>query len=165
VRLLLTLFTATWLRCLVKIAHPTAQASIGYVWYEMTFFSRWESGHSLVFCVDTPDNFPSQLALSMTKEGETFNFSNPFALQIPLVNRVVDIYDQSVWGIRNLIRGLEKVSSLSLQTRKVELADCLWYRVGRPAKISRLTSRKFTRSLDMQLTPPKRSPLQHTHWR
>ncbi len=54
----------TWLRCLAKLAHYTSQASTGYTWYEMTFFTRWEPG----LCVDTLDNLPTDLKRALLTE-------------------------------------------------------------------------------------------------
>jgi hypothetical protein len=85
----------------------------------------------MVLCVDTPDDFPSKLAQSMTQEREPLDLSDPFTLHLPLVDRIIHLYDESVWGIRDLIRRVEKVSSLSPQTNKAEIADYLSCRAER----------------------------------
>jgi hypothetical protein len=91
----------------------------------MSFFGRWEAGHSMVLCIDTPENFPSQLEQSIAKGDDTIDLSNPFALYVPLVDQIVDLYDKSVWGIRDLIRTVEKVLFLCSQADKINIADCL----------------------------------------
>ena len=93
------------------MAHPITQTGKGYTWYEMTFVSRWESGRSMILCIDTPDDLPSLLAQSIAEQ-EPIDLSDPFALYIPLVDQIVDRYDRSVWGFRDLIRRVEEVSSL-----------------------------------------------------
>lgn len=80
---------------------------MGYVWHEMTFFTRWEPNHCMVVCVDTPDSLPADLARRLSKEA--LDRSNPFALHIPLVDQIITLNDKSVWGIRDLIRRVEKV--------------------------------------------------------
>jgi hypothetical protein len=91
----------------------------------MSFFGRWEPGHSMVLCIDTPDDFRFQLEQSIAKGEDMIDLSNPFALYVPLVDQIVDLYDRSVWGIRDLIRTVEKVPFLCLQATKINIADCL----------------------------------------
>ncbi|KAF2632494.1 hypothetical protein BU25DRAFT_381962 [Macroventuria anomochaeta] len=98
----------TWFRCLVKIARSTPQAGTGYTWSEMTFFSRWESGHCMMLCVDTPDGFQEQLEQIMESEQGALDLNDPFALHMPLMDQIITSYDQSVWNIRDLIRRVEK---------------------------------------------------------
>src|SRR4051812_47834229 len=105
----LILPACTWLRCLVKILHGTPHAGMGYAWHEMTFFARWEPGHFMAVCVDTPDNLLADLEQGLSTEPETLDLSDPFALYIPLTDQIIMLYDQSVWGIRDLIRRIEKV--------------------------------------------------------
>jgi hypothetical protein len=87
----------------------------------MSFFGRWEPGHSMVLCIDTPDDFRSQLEQSIAKGEDTIDLSNPFALYVPLIDQIVDLYDRSVWGIRDLIRTVEKVPFLCWQADKMIL--------------------------------------------
>jgi hypothetical protein len=103
------LLLGIWFRCLVKIVHPTPQDGAGYTWYEMTFFTRWTPDHYMVVCVDTPDNFPADLKHSLSTRSGELDLSDPFALHIPLMDQIIMLYDQSVWGIRDLIRRVEKV--------------------------------------------------------
>jgi hypothetical protein len=125
--LLLTPFTAIWFRCLVKNVHKlNPLTGKDYTWYEMSFFGRWEPDHSMVLCIDTPEDFRSQLEQSIAKGEDMIDLSNPFALYVPLVDQIVDLYDRSVWGIRDLIRTVEKVPFPCSQANNISIADCLW---------------------------------------
>jgi hypothetical protein len=84
----------------------------------MSFFGRWEPGHSMVLCIDTPENFRFQLEQSIAKGEDMIDLSNPFALYVPLVDQIVDLYDRSVWRIRDLIRTVEKVRSFACKLLK-----------------------------------------------
>lgn len=96
---------ATWFRCLVKTTYgfPTQ-----YTWNEMTFFSRWEPGHCVVLCIDTPNGFLGDLQRNLER-GQGPNLQDPFAFLVPLLDEIVPFYDQSVWSIRDLIRKVETV--------------------------------------------------------
>lgn len=107
-----------WLRCLVKIAHHCPHTGSGYTWHEMTFFCRWEPSYCMVFCVDTPDGFRVQLEESLDSEHEMLDLTDPFALLIPIVDQIGNLYDQSVWSIRDLIRQAEKVCVLAIVSTK-----------------------------------------------
>ena len=100
----------TWFRCLVKTLHHNLQDDMEYTWHEMTFFTRWAPGHSTVVCVNTPDNLLAGLEQAMSTGSAELDLSDPFALHIPLMDQIIMLYDQSVWGIRDLIRQVEKVA-------------------------------------------------------
>ena len=150
---LLMLSAAIWFRCLVKMAHPITKTGKRYTWYEMTFIGRWEPGRSVILCIDTPDDLPSRLAQSIAEQQEMIDLSNPFALYVPLVDQVVDLYDRSVWGFRDLIRGVEKVWSPFPQANRTEITD----RLCRAENRRRIpTFQNCMRFLDTQLTQLRR---------
>ena len=99
----------TWFRCLVKIIHQGPQGSERFRWYEMSFFTYWEPGHCVVLCIDTPDTLATELERTLSRDSNRFNLIDPFSLHIPLMDQIIKLYDKSVWGIRDLIRGIEKV--------------------------------------------------------
>ncbi|KAK4132809.1 hypothetical protein BT67DRAFT_450775 [Trichocladium antarcticum] len=108
----------TWFRCLVKMVRKTddghdggpeyATGSKDYKWFEMSFFTRWESrGLCQVLCVDTPPDFPDQLCKLLQKQ-DKLDFRDPFAMHAALVDQMVVYYDISVWRVRDPVRHLEK---------------------------------------------------------
>jgi hypothetical protein len=80
----------------------------------MTFYSRWEPGHCMMLCVDTPDGFQKELKHTLECEQGPLDFNDPFALHMPLMDQIIAVYDRSVWSIRDLIRRVEKVSPRSI---------------------------------------------------
>lgn len=83
-----------------------------YTWYEMGFFTRWDdSGNCRVVCIDTPEELQSGLETFLQKQSPPLNFSDPFAMHVPLIDQLILRYDDSVWRIRDLIRKVEKVST------------------------------------------------------
>jgi hypothetical protein len=97
---------AMWFRCLVK---ATSGFPPTYTWYEMTFLSIWEPGRYMMLCIDTPNGFREELQHSMER-GQKLDLQDPFAFFLPLMDQIIILYDHSVWGIRDLIRQVEKVS-------------------------------------------------------
>ena len=89
----------------------------------MTFFSRWEPGHCVMLCVDTPDDFEEELKHAVECEQEPLDFNDAFALHVPLMDQIINLYDHSVWSIRDLIRRVEKVSQRSVFADQNGLAD------------------------------------------
>jgi hypothetical protein len=121
----------------------------------MTFFSRWEPGHCIVLCVDTPDSLRVRLEQSLATEQGTLDLSDPFALHIPLLDQIIILYDQSVWGIRDLIRRVEKVLLSSGHANKATMADGLSCRVGKTIGLPIQTSPGCTKFPGMQPIPPR----------
>ena len=80
----------------------------------MTFYSRWEPGHCMMLCVDTPDGFREGLKHTLEYKQGLLDFNDPFALHIPLMDQIIALYDRSVWSIRDLIRRVEKACSWSV---------------------------------------------------
>jgi hypothetical protein len=110
--------SCTWFRCLVKDVKGTNDGPPIYVWYEMTFFTRWEQNHSIFLCIDAPDNTQSMLEIALSRNFSTLNLMDPFSMYIPLIDHIITVYDRSVWGIRDLVRPIEKVYLTSLGKRQ-----------------------------------------------
>lgn len=114
--------SAMWFRCLVK---ATFGFPPSYTWYEMTFLSIWEPGRYMMLCIDTPNGFREELQHNLERE-QKLDLQDPFAFLLPLMDQIILLYDHSVWGIRDLIRQVEKVIFITrLRFRQVadNLAD------------------------------------------
>ena len=74
----------------------------------MTFLSIWEPGRYMMLCIDTPNGFREELQHSLERERK-LDLQDPFAFFLPLMDQIILLYDHSVWGIRDLIRQVEKV--------------------------------------------------------
>jgi len=120
--LMLTPIPYTWFRCLVKdvrgmIIDKGNKSSSGmkwnkkskYVWYEMTFITRWQPGCCIMLCINTPDDMQQDLEAVLSNGSATMDFDDPFCMYIPLMDEVVKQYEISVWAIRDVLRPIEKV--------------------------------------------------------
>jgi hypothetical protein len=138
------------------------EADKDYIWYEMGFFTYWDhSGRCRVVCIDTPEELQSELETvlqkqwgletALQKQSPPLNFSDPFTMHVPLIDQIILQYDDSVWGIRDLIRKIEKVStSIMLPEGIVDK-----YRVGKTRELprrreqTRLRTRFFRNARDL----------------
>lgn len=87
----------------------------GYKWYEMGFFTHWKRGGCCrVMCIDTPERLQSGLRTSLQSRPsgpgipEIPNFCDPFALHTDLLDQIIQLYDVSVWRVRDPVRKVEK---------------------------------------------------------
>lgn len=60
--------------------------------------------------VGAPDELRKDLEDFLLENPDSLNFTDPFAMHIPLIDRVIKMYDISVWSVRDLVRIVEKVS-------------------------------------------------------
>lgn len=74
----------------------------------MTFLSIWEPSRYMMLCIDTPSGLREELQHSLERERK-LDLQDPFAFLLPLMDQIILLYDHSVWGIRDLIRQVEKV--------------------------------------------------------
>lgn len=60
---------------------------------------------------------PFELKAAMANDVrlKTLVKSDPFAMYVPLMDQLIKLYDESVWSMRNMVRPIEKVRSLSHQ--------------------------------------------------
>ncbi|KAF2465117.1 uncharacterized protein BDR25DRAFT_241117, partial [Lindgomyces ingoldianus] len=94
----------TWFRCLVK----RREGSVEYGWYEMTFMTCWLPDRCIMLCINTPTSMQSKLQATLSGGSLSLDVRDPFSLYVPLMDEIVKLYDLSVWGIRDLIRPIEK---------------------------------------------------------
>lgn len=95
----------------------------GYEWFEMSVFTRWDSGLSVpggsrkcrVLCIDTPHDCPERLKDALVKKTPSRSKTeiaqaraDPFALHSDLLDIMIIYSDISVWRVRDPIRLLEK---------------------------------------------------------
>lgn len=117
------LLLGTWYRFQVKFVRMVPEPNGNwpelardneiYSWYEMGVFVHWSStGSCRIICVDTPEYLQTQLLVSLRRKS-ALDFKNPFAMQQFLVDQILVLYDISVWRVRDPVRQIEKVRSVS----------------------------------------------------
>lgn len=106
-----------WSRYLVKQLEPNAHLSHHkYVWYEMGFFALQAApGHTAVLCFNTPDCFPRRLFEALRSRPRRLNEPAIYQLHAYLTDQVLTLYDESVWAFRDIVRDLERVSSIGAE--------------------------------------------------
>jgi hypothetical protein len=83
-----------------------------YIWHEMTFCSRWVSGHCTILCVGASLLFRGLLQDALAQLGTMLQSLEPYSLHVPIVEAVVAMQDLSVWSVRDIVRSVEKASTL-----------------------------------------------------
>lgn len=107
--------TWTYFRLIVKIllTEPLAdgtlpEGEIKYGWAEMAFLSFSNARRTVMICFDMPDDVPGTLLKTLPESLQ--DFDGPFGLHIPVPERLVKLYDKSIWGMAKTVRAFEKVS-------------------------------------------------------
>ncbi|EPS42093.1 hypothetical protein H072_3950 [Dactylellina haptotyla CBS 200.50] len=105
----------TWFRFLVKQlikgGDPTRQFPMDYdyKWYKMGFFSTWsQSGHKSILCLDCPQDLIISVRLSLDNCSNDHFLVDPYSFHQIIIRGIVNIYDNSIWTIRDVVRDVEK---------------------------------------------------------
>jgi hypothetical protein len=94
-----------------QLGQATHLSHHGYEWYEMDFLAlRATSGWTTVLCFDTPDRFRLRLFEALASGPRTLTEPDIFQLYTYLIDQILNLYDESVWSIRDIVRDVEKVS-------------------------------------------------------
>lgn len=82
-----------------------------YKWYEMSFFTRWNSSEtSRVLCIGAPSQMSARLETILTvSPPPTFELQDPFAMLRPLFDEVIKLCDDNTWRMTKLVRTIELV--------------------------------------------------------
>lgn len=110
----------TWFQCLVKMVHKVASPHENgpefalngdqYAWFEMGFFTRWDSpGQCRILCIDVPEDLQYGLLTTLGKQ-LPIDIIDPFTMHRHLFDQILALYDISVWRVRDLVRQIEKVT-------------------------------------------------------
>ena len=113
VSVFLSYITDTWFRVLVKMV--ARDAHLSYSWHEMTFCSRWVSGHCTILCIGASSLFRGLLQDALAQLGTMLQPWELYSLHVPLLEAVVAMQDLSVWSVRDIVRSVEKASTLTKQ--------------------------------------------------
>lgn len=82
-----------------------------YRWYEMSFFTRWNSSNtSRVLCIGAPSQMSARLETILTMSPPPiFELQDPFAMVRPLFDEVIKLCDDNTWRVTKLVRTIELV--------------------------------------------------------
>ncbi|THV87076.1 hypothetical protein D6D29_00982 [Aureobasidium pullulans] len=115
--------TWTYFRLIVKIllTEPLAdgtlpEGEIKYGWAEMAFLSFSNARRTVMICFDMPDDVPGTLLKTLPESLQ--DFDGPFGLHIPVPERLVKLYDKSIWGMAKTVRAFEKQREKDLKPKE-----------------------------------------------
>jgi hypothetical protein len=89
--------------------HGPQSMQHGWEWYEMGFFACWNaSKHLTLLCFDMPTR--SQAVIQSMFFSQTVDAACPYAVFALVSEELLQLYNNSVWSIRNHISRWEAVS-------------------------------------------------------
>jgi len=89
--------------------HGPHSVQHGWEWYEIGFFACWnQSGLTTIICFDLPAKMQSNIRSFLCTN--TIDVFSPYSAFLPLSDALLQLYDDSVWSIRNYISQWEAVS-------------------------------------------------------
>jgi hypothetical protein len=80
-----------------------------YTWVTISIILHWNSEQFQVFCYGVPQHVQASVHAHMQTHSSHTNHQHPFALLEPLFSEAVQLYDRSVWCIRDGLREIELV--------------------------------------------------------
>ncbi|KAF2102628.1 hypothetical protein NA57DRAFT_71615 [Rhizodiscina lignyota] len=98
----------SWFRCQIKMISFHNISNTQYVWQQLTLFSYWTPNQHRILCIGLPStiDLPSILLSQANWRSETT--STPFSLYLPVIETILNLYDQSIWAIRDVVRAVEE---------------------------------------------------------
>jgi hypothetical protein len=90
--------------------HGPRSIKHGWEWHEICFFTRWlTSNNATILCFDVPEKLRTSIELALSSSTEGIEFSDPYSVPLILVDEIINLYDDSVWSLRNHISAREAV--------------------------------------------------------
>ena len=91
-------------------------ASHAYEWYEMAFITYFVPDVArIILCLDVPPALQPQMLSALSLQFQQGHEFDAYSAHIPLIYEMITLYDNSVWGLRDTIRTIEKVSNRLVQ--------------------------------------------------
>lgn len=91
-------------------ASAVRNASFGYEWYKLGFFTNWHSSGKIVaFCFNLPLPLKDAITQSLKATRVDSALTDPFVLHTVVIEHVVALFDEALWHCRDVVRNIEKV--------------------------------------------------------
>lgn len=85
----------------------------------MAFFTRWiSSGGQIIFCFNAPQTLHDSLQTLFLSPSTTPRLSDIYSLHLVVIDDIIDLYDKSVWSLRDIVRMTELVEPSRVRSRK-----------------------------------------------
>ncbi|KAF3938898.1 hypothetical protein ABW19_dt0210192 [Dactylella cylindrospora] len=117
----------TWSRFLVKQLSKRLDGlpfpeNYSYEWYKLGFFSTWsQSEHKSVLCLDCPRLLIDNIITSLENSNPDHFAVDPYAFYQIILRGVVNLFDNSVWALRHVVRKMEKAGIITEGSNSDEL--------------------------------------------
>ncbi|KAK6527305.1 hypothetical protein TWF281_010491 [Arthrobotrys megalospora] len=104
----------TWFRFLVKQLYEKPGGrpfpeDYDYRWYKLGFFTTWsQSGPKCMLCLDCPEELVISMRNSLDVASKDQFLVDPYSFHQIAVRGVVNLYDASIWKLRDVVRTVEK---------------------------------------------------------
>jgi len=85
-----------------------ANAPIQYDWDKIAVYTISRASHHLVLCFDVPPSAQEEIQKQLQDQRE--GSLDPYQLHPVIIKAILQLFDNSVWSLRHLIRRYEKVS-------------------------------------------------------
>ncbi|KAK6533772.1 hypothetical protein TWF694_002702 [Orbilia ellipsospora] len=103
----------TWFRYLIKqlIKEPSSKDELNYTytWFKMAFFTTWsQAGPKSILCLDCPQEMTMSVRGSLDNACPDHFLADPYSFHQIIIRGIVNVYDNSIWRIRDVVRHVEK---------------------------------------------------------
>ena len=110
-------YADTWYRFIIKKVDSMGST---YSWSEMSFYSTWTAGCTISICFDVPKASQMRLFQNLSASAQQLDVTDAYASHGVILGEVLFMYDESIWGLRNGVRQIEKVR-IKLESSRNEL--------------------------------------------
>ena len=98
----------TWSRFLIKKILSKHSNQLLYGWDKMSIHTKWTPASMLVLCFDVPATTQAKIEQEVSHH-HRYDSTDMYAMHIVILNEIVQLFDESVWALRDEIRQIEKV--------------------------------------------------------
>lgn len=75
----------------------------------MTFHTKWSPRLATAICFDLPVSVQDQIQLALSRQEQT-TLLDIYSMQVIILDEIIQLFDESVWAIRDAVRNVEKVN-------------------------------------------------------
>ena len=75
----------------------------------MAFHTKWTPRSATALCFDLPVSVQDRIQLALSKQEQTA-LLDIYSLQVIILDELIQLFDKSVWAIRDAVRNVEKVN-------------------------------------------------------
>ena len=106
----------TWFRFLVKqLNYERNVNSPAHEWHEMAFFTNWSKPDlKAVFFFDAPQDLQCHVQRLLSSSPARLDSLDHYSMHVLIVEEIVNLFENSVWDLRDLIRRVEMVKFKSI---------------------------------------------------